>query len=356
PRYTTVEVSEATGLAPELLRRFWRALGFLEPADEERALTDLDVEAAGILRTMVRLGVTEVETAVQLARVIGSSMARIAEAGVVRAATTLGAEEDSVMAADAFSGIAGELLPAMDRLLGYVWRRHVQAVARRTMLLRTEGRQWGARQVLAVGFADMVGFTVLSQHLSDHELATVVQRFEEISYDIVTGLGGRMVKTIGDEAMFVAEDAVDAASIGLSLAEAYADDDLLSDVRVGLSAGQVLVNDGDYFGPTVNLAARIVSIARPGTVLVSDDFHRQVSDRAGELSWRRLGIRQLKDLGPVTLWWCGRAGQEPAGIGGPADDRRRLRWDRLVGVVRDLDELRGAGERFLSGGRRGGRT
>lgn len=198
-RYTTAEVSDATGLPADLLRRFWRALGLRESAEGERVPGELDVGAVRLFQTMVRLGVTDVDTAVQLARVIGSSAARIAEAVTVRAAASLGAADDSVLAADAFVGGAGELLPAMDRLLAYVWRRHVQAATRRTMLLRTHGRQWGTRQEVAVGFADMVGSTVLSQHLDEPTLAAVVQRFEEVAHGVVTGLGGRVVKTIGDE-------------------------------------------------------------------------------------------------------------------------------------------------------------
>ena len=69
---------------------------------------------------------------------------------------------------------------------------------------------------------------------------------------------------IGDEVMFVVDSVADAARIGLGLADAYADDDLLSDVRVGLAFGPVLLRDGDYFGPTVNLAHRIVNIGNPG--------------------------------------------------------------------------------------------
>ena len=69
--------------------------------------------------------------------------------------------------------------------------------------------------MIAVGFADMVGFTLLSQHLSDEELAAVVRRFEEISHDIVTGAGGRVVKMIGDEVMFVVDSVAAAARIGL---------------------------------------------------------------------------------------------------------------------------------------------
>ena len=93
----------------------------------------------------------------------------------------------------------------MARLLEYVWRRHLQAATRRAMLLRTRGVDEGIRPVMAVGFADMVGFTVLSQHLGDEELAAVVARFEELAHDTVVALGGRVVKMIGDEVMFVVQ-------------------------------------------------------------------------------------------------------------------------------------------------------
>ena len=135
---------------------------------------------------------------------------------------------------------------------------------------------------------------------------------------------------IGDEVMFVVDDVADAARIGLDLADAYADDDLLSDVRVGLSCGPVLLRDGDYFGPTVNLAHRIVNIANPGTVLMSDEFHAALMAEApGEFTGQALRPRLLKDLGRVQLWWCGRAGQEADGTGAAADRRRNVRWERL---------------------------
>jgi hypothetical protein len=158
------------------------------------------------------------------------------------------------------------------------------------------------------------------------------------------------------------ESVVAAARIGLGLAEAYAHDDLLSDVRVGLAVGPVLVHDGDYFGPTVNLAHRIVTIANPGTVLMSDDVHEQlVREAPQELAGRALRPRVLKDLGRVQLWKCVRAVSGPVGdgTGGSGTDHRRgVRWDRLGDVLRDLEDLRDAGGRLLaSSGRvlRGGR-
>ena len=114
-----------------------------------------------------------------------------------------------------------------------------------------------------------------------------MRRFEELSHDIVTGLGGRVVKMIGDEVMFVVESVADAARIGLDLADAYADDELLSDVRVGLAVGPVLLREGDYFGPTVNLAHRIVNIGNPGTVLVSDEFQAALASTWPATSSRR---------------------------------------------------------------------
>ncbi len=127
---------------------------------------------------MIDLGVADVDTSLQFARVIGSSMARIAEAEVSPAvrgmAMGLGpGPGDSVEAADRFAQVAEHTIPALARLLEFAWRRHVQAAVRRSMLLRSRSHD-GALPVLAVGFADMVGFTTLSQQLSEEELAAVV--------------------------------------------------------------------------------------------------------------------------------------------------------------------------------------
>jgi adenylate cyclase len=346
--YTRGEVAELTGVNLETLVRFWRALGFPNVGDDDRSFTDLDLEAVRLFQGMQALGATRTDTALQLARVIGSSMSRIAEAELVPG-HMFSTEYDQVIAADTFASVADVTIPAMARLLEFVWRRQVAAGIKRTMMLRSRGVAAGESPVLVVGFADMVGFTLLSQHLGDTELAAVVRRFEELSHDIVTGLGGRVVKMIGDEVMFVVESVADGARIGLDLADAYADDELLSDVRVGLALGPVLLREGDYFGTTVNLAHRIVNIGNPGTVLISEEFHRALLDAApDEFTAKPLRPRLLKDLGRVQLWWLGRVGHEPDGAGVAADRRRNVRWERLSEVLRDLEEPRGVGERLLS--------
>ena len=192
-RYTRVEVAELTGVNVAMLERFWRALGFPGVDDDDRVFTDLDLEAVRIFQGLQALGAADAETAVQMARVIGSSMARIAEAELVPA-DMVSAEVDPILSAEAFAGVADVTIPAMAKLLEFVWRRQVAAGIQRSMMLRSHGLAPGQSPVLAVGFADMVGFTLLSQHLSDEELAAVVRRFEEISHDIVTSARGAWSK------------------------------------------------------------------------------------------------------------------------------------------------------------------
>jgi len=350
-RYTKMEVAELTGVSVDKLDRLWRALGFPAAGDADTVFTDLDLEAVRIYQGLQTLGAADLDTSVQLARVMGSSMARIAEAEL-GTGNLISNEVDPIISADTFASVADVTISGVARLLEFVWRRQMAAGIQRNMLLRSHGLGPGQSPEMAVGFADMVGFTLLSQHLTDEELAAVVRRFEEISHDIVTSARGRVVKMIGDEVMFVVDDVTDAARIGLGLADAYADDDLLSDVRVGLAFGPVLLRDGDYFGPTVNLAHRIVNIGTPGTVLMSAEFHTALMEQSpDEFTGKPLRPRLLKDLGRVQLWWCGRSGEETDGAGVAADRRRNVRWERLSEVLRDLEELRGVGERLLSANR-----
>jgi adenylate cyclase len=348
-RLTPEQVTETTDIPLDLARRFWRALGFTDVDDDEAVFTDLDIEAVRLFQTMVAMDMVDVDSAVKMARVIGTSMARIAEAETAPGSTPiLTSSGDSVIDADQFARRAGTSLPAMGRLLEYVWRRHLGAATRRAMLTRSRRRDEGISPIMAVGFADMVGFTLLSQHLDDAELGEVVLRFETLAHDTVVARGGRVVKMIGDEAMFVVQTAAGAAEIGLSLAEAYAGDQLLSDVRVALAYGPVLVQDGDFYGTVVNLASRLVAVANPGTVLISDELRSALeSEGATEFTARAIRSRTLKDIGRVQAWKLSRVGVEPG-----ADRRRTTRWERLSEVVRDLEELRDAGERVVHGSRR----
>ena len=298
--YTPDELAAKVGMERQLSKRFWRAMGFPDVPDDERVFTDVDADALSTVQAMLTLGLTNVEVAIQLTRVIGSSQARIAEAMLgsseQRAATRPPMAEGET---DLFAMSADAALATQSRLLDYVWRRHLQAAARRRLM--SEGSAGAPTVPLAVGFADLVGFTAMSQQISDRDLAAVVGRFEALAFDAVTEHGGRVAKMIGDEVMFVVEGVGAALETALGLAEAYADDDLLSDVRVGLAYGDVLALEGDYYGPVVNLASRIVNIAIPGAVVVSASVHEALGDDP-RYQFHPLRARSLKDIGRVRLW------------------------------------------------------
>lgn len=320
PQYTEEELALRLGVSVDFARKFWRAFGFPSVEPSARAYTDDDAEALEIVRRRISEGIDE-EVALQLTRVIGSSIARIAEAevGAIQSAfSDLPLMQDQP---DEFTPeviqmvteLATARVDEQSRLIDYGHRRHLAQAARRQVLWQ-EGTRAGLQE-LAVGFADLVGFTALSQQLTAHELADTVERFETLAYETIDSLGGRIVKMIGDEVMFIDEDVTDAVEIGLQLSERYESDEALSGVRVGIATGEVIGKDGDYYGPIVNLASRIVGIAFPGTVVVSDEVHDQL-ESSGAFEWRELRPRRLKGIGRADLWTVRRPGtaeRRPAG-------------------------------------------
>jgi adenylate cyclase len=328
---TQAEVEARSGLGARSVR-FWRALGFPDPDPDEPVFGAADVEMLQLLDTVLRLELLEEDTALQLARVIGSSMERIALSQVDAIEARVDAGDP---AADGELAVqrAQILLPTVPKILEYAWRRHLQAAARRRMVRDTMAAD--GQRALSVGFADLVGFTALAQQLDGHELAAVVDRFESTAYDQVATHGGRVVKMIGDEVMFEVASPVEAVELALALAGAYHADDEISEVRVGVAHGPVLAREGDLFGPTVNLASRIVSIAYPGSVVVSHDVRSACGDDP-RYSWKSLRTRYLKDIGRVQLHVVRRADDVAEGIA----DRARRRRGAVRDAVADLVDRR----------------
>jgi adenylate cyclase len=215
------------------------------------------------------------------------------------------------------------LAPTMEPLLGYVWRRHLLAA----LLRRATSADVppAAARPTVVGFADMVGFTAASQQLDTPALAALVDRFEALAYERILHRGGRVVKMIGDEVMFAADDPAAAADIGLGLVETYGAAEVELQVRVGLARGPTLSWEGDLFGPVVNLASRLVNVARPGTVLIADDLGELLSATPAFVL-RHLRAVRLKGIGRVRPWVVRRPAAEPA----PSPDGRRLRKPRTA--------------------------
>jgi adenylate cyclase len=270
-KYTRLEVVEQAGVSLEHTLELWRALGFADVDDDVCNFTDRDVWA---LRTVVELGDhgwLDDEMQVSMARALGQSLSRLADWQLAAIGSMLDPNTD----ADTAMRRAEELVPVVEDLIGYVWRRHLAAAAGRALAASGEEFASGA---IGVGFADLVGFTSLTREIDESQLGDLVERFESEASDIVAAAGGRMIKTIGDEVLFVADDAATIAKIGLDLSERAAASDDLPDVRVGLAYGVVLSRLGDVYGEPVNLASRLTSIARPGSVLVDRDLAGELDD------------------------------------------------------------------------------
>jgi adenylate cyclase len=324
-RYIEREVLERAGVDQETARRIWRAIGFPDVPEDQAVFTDTDIEALQTLEQMIDQGVVDPDVALQLTRVFGQSLSRMADAQVASLRDRIeqplrqaGASDAEI--AEAVTTVAGGMLPTVERFVQHLFRRHLAAAAQRQLFYRSEP---SAGETVTVGFADLVGFTALSQQLDERELASMVDRFEELAYDVIAQLNGRIVKMLGDEVMFVANDPPAGARIALRLAEAYADDETLPDVRVGLAVGPALAREGDYFGPTVNLASRIVNIAYAGSAVVSDEIHAALADDP-EFGWKPLRPRRLKGIGWTPLWVLTRPGGQGERHGIPAEVSRRV--------------------------------
>ena len=149
-----------------------------------------------------------------------------------------------------------------------------------------------------VGFADMVGFSALTRQHGASAMASFVQAFEQLVYDTVAGHGARLVKTIGDEVMFAANDAESAVAIASSLSEGRRQLGI-PQMRAGLDHGPAFWYEGDLYGPAVNVASRAVAAAPPGVVAVTQPVREAHPEGA---TWPSLGIFELKGFGATELW------------------------------------------------------
>jgi adenylate cyclase len=312
------EVSANAEVSLRSARKFWHALGFANVEDEDTVFTEADVTALRSVAELVREGVFDEPTALAMTRAFARTTDRLAvwqaqlmaealgdlgtsDAGALdtRAVPDL---ETARKAAAKLADVADDLEP----LLIYSWRRHLTAAIER-MVADADPEQDHGGVVRNVGFADLVSFTRLVRRLSERELAQLVQRFEELASDIVTAHGGRVIKTVGDEVLYVTVTPAAAAAIALDLVKAMAEDPVLPDVRVGMASGRVVARLGDVFGTTVNRASRLTAVARPGSVLVDDSLASQLASLSG-FEMVALRRRTLRGLGPVTPWLLRRSG------------------------------------------------
>lgn len=311
-KLTIDELAAKVGIDVDDVRLFWRGLGFVDVPEGERSFNKRDVAILKSLVALARNGLIDPELALQVARVLGVSMAQVATALVDASESRSGVRRrdhsDTESDGDEASGAsmvdagplavrAGDILPFMSEVIDYSFRRHLRAAARRRILVAATFD--GVTEV--IGFADLVRFTELSSQLDERELAALIGRFDELVNLTVVRHGGRVVKMIGDAAMFSVVEPDAAALIALELSEAAARDDVLPGLRIGMANGPVVARDGDLYGPVVNTASRLVTIGRAGAINVSQGVRDALAgDRRFAL--RSLGDRHLRHIGEVRVY------------------------------------------------------
>jgi adenylate cyclase len=297
PTYTASELADAAGIPEDTTRRFFRALGFPDAGDEIR-YTEADRAVLVTLADSVRSSGVDLATAVRLVRAVGQNVARLSDwqvAALASRAEQLGPENGSSRGETA-RRLSAEVSSAMQQVLDHSWRRHLDAALTRLDVDAAVGDD-EQTSIVTVGFADLVKFSELANELDADRLGELVEIFEARSGDVVAAHDGRMIKTIGDAVLYLAESADAAMDIAFGLIDVIGDDSRLPDVRIGLSTGLVATRLGDVFGPPVNLAARLTSLARRNRVIT--DEATVAALRNTDYETRRMTARPLRGFGLV---------------------------------------------------------
>lgn len=275
---TRLQVCEKAGVPLERATALWRALGFATVGDEAVVFTDRDAEALRLTDELMHAGILEPDLATATARMLGQHLSRLAEWQVDVLRGVLAANPELVADERQLGRFVERLVPDLERMQDFAWRRHLAAFAGRA--LAAPGELLETRSEV-VGFADMVGFTTFTRRAAESELVAVVDRFDMMTAGVVAENRGRVVKMLGDEVLFVADTPREGAEIALRLLERAEADPTLPSLRAGLSYGHVLNRFGDVYGSVVNVAARLTSVARPGTVLIARDLADALADEPG---------------------------------------------------------------------------
>jgi adenylate cyclase len=321
-RYSSNELAERTGLPAAQMLRIRRLLGLPEASPDDVVFGEEEAKAAESTRLFLDAGLGE-EAIAEITRVLGEGMARLAAttaAAFVDAFLEPGDSEDEV--AQRFATVAEQLIPAIDPVLIAAYKQHLAEAVRRGMLSRAEREsgEAGGAQDITVCFVDMVGFTRLGAEIEAQELGSLATRMAELATD-VTEPPVRLVKTIGDAAMFVSPDAGAVVSVALSLIEAVQAAELPS-LRAGVAMGAALQRAGDYYGHAVNLASRVTGVARPDSVLCTEQVRDQAPDRFDWSFARRHKLKGMPETLPLFRARRLTADEQPKK---PKADRRRTR-------------------------------
>lgn len=303
PRYTAREIAEESGLDYELVTRQWQALGLAVAPPDEVVYGERDLEAAKRIKAFLDAGVAP-DGIVEMARVIGQSLARVAEASrFLMGRSFLGPDATEYDVAKQ-AQLARPLADLMAETLAHAYE--LQLVDQLRHEVADQADLAAGERELTICFADIVGWTELSEEAEEERIGSVADRLSAMATDLLRP-PARVVKMIGDAAMFVSPDTQPLLDLALDLVDAAEEDEEFPQLRAGVASGLAIGRWGDWYGRPVNLASRVCSRARPGSVLVTE----AVADACEGDGFRfsAAGEKRLKGIGAVPLWRARRAHQ-----------------------------------------------
>jgi len=310
-KYSVEEAAAEVGLEPALVERIVSALGFAQHAGGKLAEDDLEVlrAASAVLASGFPL-----VAFLQLARVYGQTLAQLADAEVrlfhlYVHEPLMRSGVSGIEMAEEMHGMARELLPLASPMMDHIHQRFLQHFVEQDVIGHMESDFGDAaldlgRLRVAIAFADLSGYTRLTEEQGEEEAVDAVERFVAAVENTLPD-DARVVKTIGDEVMIVGNDAgaLTDWAVGFQLMNPRP-----PLPRIGIHAGQTLYRDGDYYGRDVNLAARVVARSAGGEVVVT----RPVVEAGGpHLAFDRIGEVRLKGFDePTELFLAHQAEEE----------------------------------------------
>ncbi|MCL2770640.1 MAG: guanylate cyclase [Solirubrobacterales bacterium] len=270
-RHTAEEAAREAGLTVELLERIYANLGL--SALSLDALSDDDVEMLRYIAAMLEAGLPE-QVFIQLVRVYGQALAQIADAEVrlihMYVHEPLMREGvPGLKIAEQMEGLVSEVLPFTVPLMDYTHGRLLAHFVEQDVVGHMEADPDGldeGRLRVVIAFADLAGYTRLTEERGDEEELGAVERFLE-SVERTLPIDARVIKTLGDEVMIVGSEPLALTEWAVEFQEQRPE--RLPPPRIGIHYGEALYRDGDYYGREVNQAARVVARADAAEVLVT---------------------------------------------------------------------------------------
>lgn len=299
PTLNGPETSRRAGFDHELAKRVWLTLGLPAIPDDAIEFGETDVEVLTGLKLILDQGYPA-EDILEVARAYGHSLSRVAQAEVrvfdkvfiTPLREQVSTEEEL---GDRLEAIVPPLLDLLGKMIDHVHRHHLAIALQQVTALERSG----GTQTMAAGFVDLVDFSRVTQELEGEDLGHLVTRFESMAIETCVAGGGHVVKMIGDALMFVASDATAALQAALAVVAAVEEDEALPSARAGVDYGGVVPMGGDFFGRPVNVAARLTSFARPGTVVVSEALKEAANV---PLQTSHIGRIRLHNVGSVRAF------------------------------------------------------